>query len=209
MSGISLNVWLPHCPLLEQLSALRPEQRTAELDCVLSAGLAEVLRTGLRRIGGESGGQLRVRITPARYPEVIAVAGALGITPRRVVREVILAVDETLDRKYLETAFRRLRLQGDPTRLSVPILRLFVENPKTEDPVMLAVRSLVETVTILQKKVDVLSSRVESRDVTAAELLKMSPVELRERLRRLGGRAPRNASRGELLSLIREKENEL
>ena len=206
--SVSLNVWLPRTPLVGQLAGMSPHVRAEELDRLLSTWLVELVRTGLSRTVTRSPVQLRVRVETARLAEVARVAGLLSVSTRRVLQEVVLAAEGSSDRASLEIEFRRLRLPGDPARLSVPVLRLFVENPISEDPLMLAVRSLSETVTFLSKRVDVLSSRVESRGVTAAELLKMSPAELRERLRRLGGRAPRNASRGDLLSLIREKENE-
>lgn len=205
--SVSLNIWLPRTPLVSQLKALTPRARAEEIDRLLGVWLVELIRTGLSRRQVQSPAQLRVQVSTTRLAEVARVAGLLSVSSRRVLQEVILAADEASDRASLELEFRRLRLPGDPTRLSVPVLRLFVENPISEDPLMLAVKALSETVAFLTKRVDVLSSRVESRDVTAAELLKMSPAELRERLRRLGGRAPRNASRGDLLSLIREKEN--
>ena len=209
--NISLNAFFTPSALVEQLTLLSADERALALDRLLITGLGDIIRAGPRRGGGPPPTvQLRVRLSVTRHAELVRTADLLRTSVRAVLRDVVAAADAASERAALELEYRRLRLPGDPARLSIPVLQLFLEFPEKNDPVLAAIRGLAETVEVLSKRIDVLSSRVESRRTVSnpADLLRMGVAGLRNRLRELGGRAPRNTSRGDLLSLIRAKENE-
>lgn len=200
-------------PLAIELRALSSRPRAARLDLVLDVGLPLLLRDGPARGGGKTPGHaVRLKLTTARFGQVCAVSDALGVPPAVVIREVIRAADTVSGRTQLEIEYCRRGLPGDPSRLSDTVLRLFVVHDiEPFDPVSIALRELSSELTRVSSELQIVKTLVQDPKNTrdAKRLLALGREGLRHELRRLGGRVPSRASKGELLSLIREQERKV
>lgn len=195
-------------PIARLLVDMSYDERSTHLDRLLRRWLGEVVHQGIPRPDGTT---LLPQTSFSVHYDVNALLvraiDSLGSSMSEVVRSVVRIAELQDSREHLEIEYRHRGFPGDPRSLGESVLRAWLDNdPPTLD--RLAVRELSIQVATLQGVVDELMRRYDSRPVraTGEELLKMSNAALRSHLIRLGGRAPRDATKADLLSLIRTQE---
>jgi predicted nucleic acid-binding protein len=207
----SLKVNLRPSALAEALRLAAPAVRAVAIDGIVARALVLLGKYGPPRDGGESATvQLKVVLTASRHRELLRAADALRVPPSVIVRDAVHLANLESERDALELEYRRRGGPGEPSRLGLATLRWWLADSRPDDTTSVVVRELIETVVVLTKAVEKISSRIESVKLrpSPADVLQMGERELRAYLRRLGGRAPRTATRSDLMSLIRKKEQE-
>ena len=211
MRPISIVTRMVKGRLADELLAAKPAARITILDSILREGLALLVRQGLPAPDGGHpplGKAARLPVNADVFASVLRASEALRVPPGIVVREVLAAREAATDRDALELQYRRCGHPGDPRRLGIAVLRMWLDGSAAPTPELSAIKELTLHIDHLEKKVDELVKKYEARPrlVTAQEMHQMSLPMLKEYLRRLGGRAKRDATRGEVLAIIREKE---
>lgn len=206
----ALLIRLPDTQTARELQAAKPVDRTRMLERLITGGLRDLAKDGIMPPGGQSPLPIviRLRLSNTHAREIASLAAVLRVPEADVVREVLRSTDHGTERRQLEDRYRASGGPGDPTRLSVGVLRCWLDVPTERTPlveeILLQMTQTSFLLSSLQAKLEDLQRRGRP---TQADVLRMGDSELKAYVRSLGGRVSRDVrTRGALLALARHHE---
>lgn len=196
----------PPGPLAKQLRESTPRTRRELATAIIREGLPRLLREGLPPGGvpdaiGEE--PMRISLSLADYFDLRDAADKLKSNRSSLMRELIFSRQTEESREGLEHEYIRLGHPGDPRRLSRSVLLLMLKKQGVT-PLERALMDLALQNERLQCRIDNLEKKVDIYVArpSAAELQAMTFEELKDYLRRIGGKIPAYATREKLLGAI-------